>query len=198
MRRAKRQMRGQIYALRLYADDPVLIARAQVRLLLWAARYLASGLVPAAIAAVPLTLLFWQIDGVYGHRVLRAGESAMVSVQLARSDELATARLAGEGIAVETPGVRIPARRQVCWRVRLVSVPARLSLRIPGAVIARTGICSPALRLPAFLTPAPSLAVSCPAASLDIFGLPARWPYVFIAICLAEMLAFRKRFGVTL
>ena len=53
----------------------------------------------------------------------------------------------------------------------------------------------PALRLPAFLTPAPSLAVSCPAASLDIFGLPARWPYVFIAICLAEMFAFRKRFA---
>src|ERR1035437_1800529 len=51
---AKRKTRAQLYAMRLYTDDPALIFRAQRQLLLWTGRYLAGMLRPTSVAIVPL------------------------------------------------------------------------------------------------------------------------------------------------
>ena len=67
---AKRQTRARLYAMRLYADDPALVFRAQGQLLLWSARYLAGMLRPTAVAIVPLLVLFLQLDSVYRHRAI--------------------------------------------------------------------------------------------------------------------------------
>src|ERR1039457_2819306 len=61
---AKRQTRAQLYAMRLYTDDPALIFRAQRQLLLWTGRYLAGMLRPTSVAIVPLLVLFLQLDNV--------------------------------------------------------------------------------------------------------------------------------------
>src|ERR1700683_4189018 len=62
---AKRRTRAQLYAMRLYADDPVLVLRAQGQLLLWSAGYVAQTLRPTAVAIVPLLFLYVQLDNVY-------------------------------------------------------------------------------------------------------------------------------------
>jgi hypothetical protein len=199
---AKRQMRARLYALRLYADEPALVLRAQRQLLLWSARYVAGSLRPTALAIVPLLVLFLQLDNVYGHRPLAPGESVMVTAQFSRSSEggMPAAILEGRGVAIETPAVRIPNRRQVCWRVRAVDASSgSVLLRVPGEAIAQDVNCGHGLRIPAARWGgAPSLVVSCPTATLDVLGFGIRWPVWFLLVSLITALALRSRFGVVL
>jgi hypothetical protein len=200
---AKRQMRAQLYAMRLYADDPALIVRAQRQLLLWTARYLAGMLRPSAIAIVPLLVLFLQLDNVYGHRPLAPGESVIVTAQFGGGADLRTQDFAleGRGVVVETPAVRIPHRRQVCWRVgALTAASGTVLLRVQGSAIPKAITCGQGLRYPSIgpWDGSPSIYVSCPTAALDVFGFAIYWPLWFLFVSAFTMLALRTPFGVVL
>jgi hypothetical protein len=130
--RVKRQVRAQLYAMRLYGSEPLLIFRAQGQLLRWNARYLALMWRPAALLMLPGIILFTQLDNVYGRRPLARGESAVVTAQFGEGADLNDAALTGHGVSVETPAVRLLGRRQVCWRVRASGTTS-------GSVILRTG-----------------------------------------------------------
>jgi len=197
---AKRQTRAQLYAMRLYADDPVLVIRAQGQLLLWSARYLAGMLVPTAVAIVPLIVLFLQLDNVYGHRPLAPGESAIVTAQFSRGADLRTlaATLEGRGVVVETPAVRIPDRGQVCWRVRPVTAAAgSVLMHVRGRTISKAVACGHGLSIPtARWGQRPAIDVSCPAATIDVCGYGIDWPVWFLLVALVTILLLRKRSGV--
>ena len=199
---AKRQARAQLYAMRLFADDPVLVLRAQRQLLLWIARYLAGALRPTAVAVVPLLVLFVQLDGVYGHRPLVPGESAIVIAQFGGGMDVGTlaATLEGRGVVVETPAVRIPDRRQVCWRVRAVTASSgSVLLRAPGVARAQAVRCGRGLDLLAALRDrSPSIDLACPPATLDVWGFGIHWTVWFLSVSLLTMLVLRGRIGVVL
>lgn len=190
---AKRQTRARLYAMRLYADDPRLIFRTQGQLLRWTLRYLAAMLRPMAVATVPLLVLCVQLDNVYGHRLPGPGEAAVVTAQFAGSVDVLTlaAELEGRGVIVEGPAVRIPERRQVCWRVRAgAGASGRLVLQVDGTTISKAFECGHNWGRP------PRIEVACPATSLDVFGYAMDWPVWFLLVSLLAMLALRKRFGV--
>jgi hypothetical protein len=177
---AKRQARAQIYAMRLYADDPALVFRAQGRLLAWTGRYLAGMLRPTAVAIVPVFFLCLQLDNVYGHRPPAAGESAIVTARLDRGADIRAlaADLEGRGVVVETPGVRLPGGREVCWRVRM-------DHRLKPA--------PPALRCGhGFWSGSTLIEMSCPAANLDIFGFGMEWEVWFLVVGGITMLVLRR------
>ena len=217
---AQRKMRANLYAFRLFADEPALIFRAQKQLLLWNARYLGLMLRPSVVIFVPVLILLTQLEAVYGSRPLEAGESAMVTAQFdVGADLLAVApSLVGEGIVVETPAVRIPDRRQACWRVRPVSARSgSVWLRVPGAAGSKTVQAGSGLR---YLSarrvaslfdwlhyPAEArlpntgirwIGVSYPYAAIDVFGWGIDWLVWFCTVSLLTMLVFRKSFGGTL
>jgi hypothetical protein len=191
---AKRRMRAQLYAMRLFAAEPLLVLRAQRQLAVWTARYLAAMLRPAAVAALPLCALGFGLDSVYGHRALRAGEAAVVTAKFAHALP-PDAALEGRGVSVETPPVRLPASRELCWRVRLrTNSSGYIVLRAGG--IERVSIlpCRPGFPW----RRAPSLEISCPSARLNVLGWSVAWPLWFLLVALAVMLLLCTRFGVTL
>jgi hypothetical protein len=175
---AKRQARAQIYAMRLYADDPALVFRAQGRLLVWTARYLAGMWRPTAAAVIPLFILFPKLDNVYGHRPPAEGESVVVT---ARFDGGEVPSPEGRGVVVETPGVRLPGGREVCWRVR---VDHRLK-PVPPAKAFRCGH--------AFWRGSPSIEMACPAANLDVFGFGIDWEVWFLVVSGITMLTMKRQ-----
>ena len=216
---AKHKIRANLYAFRLYADEPALIFRAQKQLLFWNARYLASMLRPSAVLLVPATLLMFGLDAVYGHRPLSGGGSAIVTAQFGGGNDVGSLAptLEGRGIAVETPCVRIPSERQFCWRVRAMGAASgSVILRVAGASFAkavRAGAPSGVIaerrvaslfdwlrypgesRLPS--GPLRWIEVSYPGATVDVFGYGAHWLLWFVGVSLLTMLLARKRFGVT-
>jgi len=184
---AKRQTRAQLYAMRLYADEPWLVWRAQGRLLLWTARRLAGAWRPTAAAVVPCFLLFLALDDVYGNRALAPGEAALVTARVKGE-----ATLEGRGVVVETPGARLRGGDEVCWRVRgTADGSGSVVLRSSGVEIVKAVQCGRAWRTS-------SLEVACPAARLDVFGFGIGWPVWFLVVTSFTMLALRKRFGVVL
>jgi len=219
---AKRKVLANLYAFRLFADEPALIFRAQKQLLIWNARYLAAMLRPTAVLLVPVTLLMFGLDAVYGHRPLEPGESAIVTAQFSGGTDRTgmgspAPTLEGRGVAVETPCVRIPRERQFCWRVRAKGAASgSVILRVAGASFAKTvragapsGVVAERrvaslfawLRFPgeALLPSGPLrwIGVSYPSAAVNVFGYGANWLVWFIAVSLLTMLLARKRFGVT-
>jgi len=109
-------MRAYLYELRLFADDPRVMLRAQARLIGWTACYLALML----IAFLPVIVPMIALEPIYGHRALAPGESAIVTAQFEDATDLESLEptLAGRGFTVETPAVRIPGRHRAYWRVR--------------------------------------------------------------------------------
>jgi hypothetical protein len=216
---AKRKVWANLYAFRLYADEPALIFRAQKQLLLWNARYLALMLRPTVVVFVPVTLLLFGLDALYGRRPLEAGESTIVTAQFTDGIDIHSlaATLEGAQISVETPSVRIPELRQVSWRVRAASATSgSVKLRTTSTSFSKTvqtGETSGFIaerrvvslldwlrypgesRLPS--GPVRWISVDYPAASINILGFGAHWLLWFLAVSLLTMLLAKKRFGVT-
>jgi hypothetical protein len=198
---AKRQTRARLYAMRLYADDPAVVFRAQRELLQWTARYLARMLRPTAVATVPLLILCLQLDSVYGHRPLAPGEAVVVTAQFGDVGprNLVGATLEGRGMLVETPGVRIPDRRQICWRVRAdreaePTAAGSVVLHAGGAAIAKAIRCGDWRGVgTSRWIGSPSIAVACPTVTLDVFGYGIDWAWWFGLVSLVTMLALRAR-----
>lgn len=140
IRAARKEVMARLYELRLYPDDPAIIFRAQIGLVTGNARYLGRVLMPAALLAIPTALVFAPLDSFFGRAPLSAGEQALVTVQvgsamLVNAIDLKTP----DGIVIETPAVRIPASRQVSWRIRaLKPVSGLMRIAAPGGVVDKT------------------------------------------------------------
>jgi hypothetical protein len=216
---AKRKVRANLYAFRLYADEPALIFRAQKQLLLWNARYLALMLRPTVVVLLPATLLMFALDSMYGHRPLGPGESAIITAQFNAGTDVGslTPTLEGIRIAVDTPSVRIPDLRQISWRVRAlggasgsvnlrwagVSLSKDVQSGAPSGFIAerRVGPLLDWLRYPGESRlpdgPLSWIGVSYPAAKVNIFGFGAHWLLWFFGVSLLTMILAKRPLGVT-
>lgn len=215
IRVAKRKILAHLLAFRLFADEPALMFRSQWQLLVWNARYLALMLRPTAVTLIPLALLLFHLDAVYGHRPLEASESAIVTAQLVDGTRLglSSLSLAGSGIAVETPPLRFPTEQRVYWRVRAgTSGSATVRLNLPDMAVTKlvqsgpqfgyvsgrrvssllAWFCYPGeSRLPdAALT---SIAVDYPPAEISVFGFGVHWLVWFSVVTLVTMLVFPRR-----
>jgi len=215
---AKRRLWAYLYAFRLFGDEPSLIFRAQKQLLIWNGRYLALMLRPAAVMILPTLLLLTGLDAIYGHRPLAAGESTVVTAQFRSGSDVdgVAASLEGHGIAVETPPVRIPEERQVCWRVRVTGAgDGSVVLRASGTVIRKTlqsgsgirfiperRVSSPFtwLRYPGESlfadSPVSWIGIAYPPARIAVFSFEVHWLVWFLAVSLLVALALGKALGI--
>ena len=123
--RAKKKMQAYLLELRLYGDDPRLLFGTQGRLLLANLRYVGLMLVPAIYLTIPMVVLLFHLDAVYGIAPLEAGQSAIVTVQSSNpvtSSLAAPALHAPAGFEVETPAVRALGPAQFSWRLRAANI----------------------------------------------------------------------------
>ena len=216
---AKRKIRAHLLAFRLFADEPAQIFKSQWQLLVWNFRYLALMLRPTAVTIVPLALLLFHLDAMYGRRPLNANESATVTVQFSDGSEprMDSLSLQGHGIAVETPPLRFPEERRVCWRVRAAkNESGTIQLSLPGiSVMKSVQAGSPAVylserRVASLLAwlcypgearlsdgSVSSIAVEYPPAEICVYGYGVHWLIWFCMVSLLAMLLFRRRLRVT-
>jgi hypothetical protein len=131
LRVVKSRIIGQLLEVMLYRDELGVVLRAQVGILRDNLRYLLYALVPLAFMVVPIGFLYSQIDLRYGHRPLKVGERFIITVKLGpEAGPLEEASIsAPAGLTVETPGLRMPAEREVSWRL-MGSQPGRYELHI--------------------------------------------------------------------
>ncbi|MCP5115164.1 MAG: hypothetical protein GY953_30395 [bacterium] len=216
IRATKKRLQARLLEMRLYADDPGVVWRAQKKLLALNAKYFALMLRPAVVATIPMVLLLVVLDGFYGMRPLMVGQSAIVTVQLR---ELVDAELAAPaGIEVETPAVRAVADRQVSWRIRpSAAVAGDLRISTGGQEATKSvrsgedgGSFLSVRRVQSLLwlwlypgeMPLPSdgiewIELRYPAAEVSVFGLATHWLVWFLLFSMVSAFLLKGRFGVT-
>ncbi len=114
---AKRQVHAGLFELRLFQDDPRLMARAAAGLLAQQARYVRYAIVPMLWVSLPLSVLLAQLQIYYGYEPLRPGQSAVVIVHSSDAGDATFTLDAPTGLRVDTPAVWAPSRREAAWRI---------------------------------------------------------------------------------
>jgi uncharacterized membrane protein (DUF106 family) len=218
--RAKKKMQAYLLELRLYGDDPGLLFRAQGKLIAANLVYMGQMFKPALILTIPMVVLLFHLDAIYGIRPLHPGESAVVTVQAA--GELASSvespkLTAPDGVAVETPAVRARDLGQFNWRIRATApVHGDLDFSWNGREWSKSIDAGTDLRYvshrressiwPEFASPGEPLMdvqdidaveVRYPAAEIDAFGLRLHWLIWFLVISIVTAYALKGVFGVT-
>lgn len=218
IRRVKSEVQAHIYEMRLFGDEPALIWKAQWDLLTSNARYLALMLVPAVVASIPMVLIFAQMECFYGYQPLGTGQAAIVTMQLREGVNGSSPFLhAPDGIAVESPGVRIDGGRQISWRIRaLRPIKGALQFVFPDRTVEKTVraglapqyvserrvssmldlIWYPAeKRLPS--GPVDWIEVRYPGARVHALGVDLHWLIWLLIISMISALCLKKRFRVS-
>jgi hypothetical protein len=136
IRRAKRRMQAQLLALRLFGDEPVLVWRAQGRLLAANVRYLGVMLLPIAAAGILFVLGYPHLEALYGRAPVPVGSNTILTVRMRQPLALPASSLEmPAGLRAETAGVRVPvageAGVEISWLVHatgLVTGPVRIHI----------------------------------------------------------------------
>jgi hypothetical protein len=214
IRTAKARVRAHLYELRLF-DDPILILRAQKKLLLWNLRYVRLALRPAAAITIPALLIATQLHALYGKRALLQDEATVVTVQLKRAATPDPVLTTTPGFRVESPSVRVTSLRQICWRVRAIAnSDGVLRLEVPGEMVEAPIRAGPGLRyVSAACASSPlgwirdgcrirsnfaeSLMIEYPDGAVSLAGIEAHWLLWFVLFWFGTMLLLRRRFRVT-
>ena len=147
LRRTVNHILAHVMELGLFLDSPSLVFRAQRDLLRENLRLLRLTILPAAILALLFAVLYKPIDAIYGHAPLPIGEPAVITIQM--KDGSAVELQPPDGIAVETPAVRVLHDHQISWRIRpLRPTTADFRFRIDNRIVTPSSITIPYPELP--------------------------------------------------
>lgn len=149
IRDTKNALKAHLLELWLFRDDLRIMLSAQTHVLRLNGRYLALAMKPMLFLIIPIGLILLSLEGWFGVRPLRPGESAIVSAQVSdgQGGLLEMASLdANNGLTVETPPLRIPYSQEVDWRVRADEVGIhQVSMRIAGRRLEKQVVVSQGL-----------------------------------------------------
>jgi hypothetical protein len=230
MEAVKRKIHASLFEIRLFNDDLPAIFRAQLDILRHNANYLRLSIVPMLWMIVPLVLVIAQLQFHYGYRGLEPGERALLKVKLSSSAAptgpgAALARpditlSLPEGIRAETPGVWMPSRKELAWR--LVADTAgkyEIGVVVGGETFTKSAQVgndvsrrSPVRYAPGFINlllypaeaplprngPLDAIELAYPEIDIPIFGLSLHWLIWFFILSIVFAFALRKPLGVTI
>jgi hypothetical protein len=118
---AKDKIKAHLMELRLYKDDFGVTMRAQGKILRHNLTYLRHALVPMAVMIGPFVLMLIQVESRFALRSLVSGEATTLTVAVDGDEQvsaLATALRVPDGLARETPPLRIDETGEIVWRIR--------------------------------------------------------------------------------
>lgn len=120
IKKARDDINANLLALKLFKESTSVALQAQGRILFGALRLFVLAIVPMIVMAVPVTLLLGQLSLWYQFRPLEVGEEAVVTLKLGGTGTtLPAVRLEATPAAEVLIGpVRVPSKREVCWKIR--------------------------------------------------------------------------------
>lgn len=221
VRSTKNAIKGRLLELWLFRDDTRIVLGAQGHILRLNARYVLLTLKPFLVLLIPMALILIPLESWFGFRALRPGDAATVVVSasgLSHPDQAAIA--VSEGLVVETPALRIPATREIAWRIRAVRAGAHSvwidvdGRRLEKQVAVKEGLArvSPTrLSSASWETvlypvepPLPAevgidrIDVGYPTASVSVFGVQMPWLIYFVLATVVFMFALKRALRVEL
>lgn len=210
LRQAANRIQAHLLEFWLFVDEPALVWKSWRGLLAANARLLRVVLVPLVILSVPMVPLFYCMDSSYGHSPLAVGSPALVTIAVNQPlDRLSPVLTAPDGLAIESPPVRVFSSRQVSWRIRpLHAMSGTLRCALGGSTVEKSVYAGPGFRrlsrrrsrsildlvrypaeAPLTAGPVEWIEVCYPSAAVRLCGVEAHWSVWFIAFSLLGAVA---------
>lgn len=216
----KDRIKGGFLEIKLFQDDPGIVAGAFGRILWSNFVYLRYSMVPVLFMLVPVVLILVQCDMRYGVRPLKADESAVFIVHLNKGAEASLDNIRLEvpdGLEIVVDAVRIATELEASWKVKVLkegnydlkvkvdetelSFPVKaLPTRGPVSKIAAAGFVdlveNPGLAPLANGQPVAKMELKYPGAEFNILGKNIHWLIVFLVVSLIFGYSVKGVFGV--
>lgn len=120
--RARQRMAAAIYEMRLYLDEPLRVARAQIRLVVWSFLYTAQTLPGLLVLTVPLGLVYLHLELRHGYAPARVGDRVTLAVQLTDPASAAVATIdLDEGIQLDLGPIVAEREGRLYYRLKVVA-----------------------------------------------------------------------------
>jgi hypothetical protein len=211
IRRTRDLIRAHMLAMRLFREDAAVVVDSQKRVLRTNLTYLRYAVVPIVFILPIVVLIMVQLNLRYGPAAARPGEAVVVKATFEGALDDDVTLEAPPGVAVETPALRVPYKREADWRVR----PAKageyeLKLKTKGSTYAKELVVGEAdtrrvsaRRVSGILSqlmnpgerPLASelraIEVKYPSRENKIFGLGVHWVITFFVISLVAAFALK-------
>ena len=219
LHRAKELLGAHLLALRLFQDQIPVVVRSYGLILLATARYLRVVLRPVLITALPLVLIFSQMDRFLGSVPVKTGETFLVKAKMASPDAVGSASLQlPQGLSASAPPVHIPAEDMVIWRVQAQHDGHYVvNVQLPAASFAKHVVVSNRLarlspirlrgrwweRILVSAEPSlpgnggiSSIEVEYPARTIAFAGIAWNWIWLLLLLSLASGFVFKTALGI--
>lgn len=121
IRETKNKIRAHLLEIRIYKDNFGVLLSAEKKILTNTFKYLKYLLKPMFLVILPVAIIIIQLEGWFGNRPLKTGESTIISLKLSddNADFLKDINIeADKGLVVETPPLRMPNEKEINWRIR--------------------------------------------------------------------------------
>lgn len=192
--------------------------------ILWAnAVYIFQFLRPMAVGAIPLLLIFAQLESWFQWRPLHVGERTVLTVDVDAaypvSSTLAELSLS-DGLQLDSPVVRIPSTNQLAWRikasetavgwadVKIGDVTERKTI-LSGDQLTRlsvqrqtggqmSGLLSPGESSLASSSPVRRMQISYPLREISLGATEVSWILVCVGLMMVLSLGIGRMFGIRL
>lgn len=208
--RAKNRIKAHLLELRLFQDDPALVARAALGAVRANLVYLRMHAKPLAVLILPISLILSEGEARLDRRSFLPGETMIVQSFWPQDDpgcsEAHAEIVVAPGLELESPPLRVPGRKEVDWRLRAESAGVhRLAVRSPCgegfadvSVSDKLGAPAGSAGRPGRNQPmhgAPLLRVEHPKSFLALGSLQVPWLWVLVLETFVFVFALKGRFG---
>ena len=119
IRRAKDRLEAHLLEVRLFQDQLRVVLRAYTRLLDGTLIYLRHSVRPLALLALPLLIIFVQLESYFGYSPVQTGNNFIVKARLAGTTSLDEVSLhLPDGLKLTSPPLRLAEEKEIDWRVQ--------------------------------------------------------------------------------
>lgn len=227
IKRSKNLVKAHFLAIRLYKDDISQMFSTMKNIIVSNLIYMSKSVKPMLFMLVPVGLVLIQLDSRYEHRPFKVGETTVVTVRVNAGADAAAAGLeelskvsltAPVGVKIETPALRIPAKAEVSWRVKMEregNFDLRVNndgrqfekrLYVSNTLTALSSSRERASFSAALFNPAEaglpsdasveSIVITYPKRKVNFWGVSVHWLVGFFALSLVAGFALKGTFGV--
>ncbi len=119
LRVQKDRIKAHMLAVRLYRDQPSVVSRAYGRVLLHTGHYLRLLGKPLLLSLIPLLVVVAIADRYLAYAAILPGEEFLLTAGVRSAEVLKQMDLhVPPGLRITAPPVRVPAERQMIWRMQ--------------------------------------------------------------------------------